>query len=157
MRPMTKTTPWFGKGLPGVQHPARRGEPATGRCASSCTHPAVRSSAASPAPPYWDWFYVDLFWLREDVRGQGHGHRLIELAENEARKRGASRVYLDTFSFQAPDFYRDHGDQVFGELPDFLAGIGATSSRRRSERNSFMPFPPSRTWGTVTRTPKAGT
>jgi GNAT superfamily N-acetyltransferase len=71
---------------------------------------------------YWDWFYVDLFWLREDVRGQGHGHRLIELAENEARERGARAVYLDTFSFQAPDFYRDHGYEVFGELTDFPRG-----------------------------------
>jgi GNAT superfamily N-acetyltransferase len=71
---------------------------------------------------YWDWFYIDLFWLREDVRGQGHGHRLIEMAEDEARKRGAHSVYLDTFSFQAPDFYRDHGYEVFGELTEFPRG-----------------------------------
>jgi hypothetical protein len=29
---------------------------------------------------------------------------------------------LDTFSFQAPDFYKQHGYQVFGELQDFPSG-----------------------------------
>jgi N-acetylglutamate synthase-like GNAT family acetyltransferase len=41
------------------------------------------------------------------------------MAENEARKRGAKHVFLDTFSFQAPGFYTQHGYQVFGELKDF--------------------------------------
>lgn len=71
---------------------------------------------------YWDWLYIDLFWLRQDVRGQGHGHRLIEMAEAEARRRGARAAYLDTFSFQAPDFYLEHGYEVFGELADFPRG-----------------------------------
>jgi hypothetical protein len=43
-------------------------------------------------------------------------------AKDEARKRGAKNVYLDTFSFQAPDFYQRHGYQVFGELADFPPG-----------------------------------
>jgi GNAT superfamily N-acetyltransferase len=71
---------------------------------------------------YWDWFYIDLLWLREDLRGHGYGHRLLTLAEDEARQRGAKSAYLDTFSFQAPDFYKQHGYQVFGELHDFPHG-----------------------------------
>jgi GNAT superfamily N-acetyltransferase len=71
---------------------------------------------------YWDWFYVDLLWVREDLRGLGHGHRLLAAAEEEARQRGATNVYLDTFSFQAPDFYQQHGYHVFGELPEFPPG-----------------------------------
>lgn len=71
---------------------------------------------------YWDWLYVDLMWLREDLRGRGYGHRLLELVEDEARQRGATQVYLDTFSFQAPEFYKRHGYKVFGELKDFPAG-----------------------------------
>lgn len=71
---------------------------------------------------YWGWFYIDLLWVREDFRGRGFGHRLLTIAENEARKRGANNAYLDTFSFQAPDFYRQHGYQVFGELQDFPTG-----------------------------------
>ncbi|MCB8922777.1 MAG: GNAT family N-acetyltransferase [Ardenticatenaceae bacterium] len=52
---------------------------------------------------------VDLMWIEEELRGQGYGHRLTQI-ENEARKRGAEQVYLDTFSFQAPEFYKQHGD-----------------------------------------------
>ena len=71
---------------------------------------------------YWNWLYVDLLWLEEKMRGQGYGHQLMVKAEDEARKRGAKKAYLDTFSFQAPDFYKQHGYQVFGELSDFPAG-----------------------------------
>ncbi len=71
---------------------------------------------------YWDWFYLDLLWVKEELRGQGYGHRLLMLAENRARERGAKNAYLDTFSFQAPDFYSQHGYQVFGELADFPRG-----------------------------------
>ena len=71
---------------------------------------------------YWDWLYVDLLWLKEELRGQGHGHRLLTAAEEEARKRGAKNAYLDTFSFQAPDFYKQHGYQVFGTLDGFPVG-----------------------------------
>ena len=71
---------------------------------------------------YWDWLYIDLMWVKEELRGSGYGHRLLTLAEDEARKRGAKKVHLDTFSFQAPDFYKKYGYQVFGELQEFPPG-----------------------------------
>lgn len=71
---------------------------------------------------HWDWFHLDLMWIKEELRGRGYGHRLLVAAEEEARRRGAKNAYLDTFSFQAPDFYRQHGYQVFGELRDFPPG-----------------------------------
>ena len=71
---------------------------------------------------YWNWLYIDLMWIKEEHRRCGYGHRLLALAEEEARKRGAKNAYLDTFSFQAPDFYKKHGYRVFGELPDFPSG-----------------------------------
>ena len=71
---------------------------------------------------YWNWFYVNLMWITEGLRGRGYGHRLLTLAEEEARRRGAEYAYLDTFSFQAPGFYEKHGYEVFGELSDFPPG-----------------------------------
>lgn len=71
---------------------------------------------------YWDWFHLDLLWITEELRGRGYGQRLLAIAEDEARRRGVKHVYLDTFSFQAPEFYKHHGYQVFGVLPNFPAG-----------------------------------
>jgi ribosomal protein S18 acetylase RimI-like enzyme len=71
---------------------------------------------------HYGWLYINLLWVKEELRGQGYGHRLLKLAEEEARKRGARNAYLDTFSFQAPDFYKQHGYEVFGELQDFPVG-----------------------------------
>lgn len=71
---------------------------------------------------YWGWLYVDLLWVEENLRGEGYGHRLLTQLEEDARDLGAKHAYLDTFSFQAPDFYQDHGYEVFGELTDFPVG-----------------------------------
>jgi len=71
---------------------------------------------------YWNWLFINLMWIKEELRGRGYGQRLLKLAEEEARKRGATNAYLDTFSFQAPGFYKRNGYQVFGELHDFPPG-----------------------------------
>ncbi|MCP4427876.1 MAG: GNAT family N-acetyltransferase, partial [Chloroflexi bacterium] len=71
---------------------------------------------------FFGWFHVDLLWVKEELRGQGYGRRLLARVEEGARQRGAKNAYLDTFSFQAPDFYKKLGYEVFGELPDFPAG-----------------------------------
>ncbi len=71
---------------------------------------------------YWGWFYVDLLWVKEGLRGRGYGHSLLTAAEEEARQRGAKHAYLDTFSFQVPEFYKQHDYEVFGELQDFPPG-----------------------------------
>jgi len=71
---------------------------------------------------YWDWLYINLMWIREDLRGQGYGARLLALAEEEGLRRGARQSHLDTFSVQALEFYRKFGYQVFGQLENFPAG-----------------------------------
>jgi GNAT superfamily N-acetyltransferase len=74
------------------------------------------------AEAYWEWLYIDLLWVEEQLRRQGFGHLLLIAAEQEAMRLGAKHAYLDTFSFQAPEFYKRHGYEVFGELQDFPIG-----------------------------------
>ena len=71
---------------------------------------------------YWNWLFVDLLWIEAPLRGQGFGHQLLTQLEDDARQLGAKHAYLDTFSFQVPYFYQDHGYEVFGELADFPPG-----------------------------------
>lgn len=68
------------------------------------------------------WLYISTLWVAESVRGSGCGSRLMEHIEREAAERGCANVYLDTFSFQAPEFYRKLGYSIFGELKDFPPG-----------------------------------
>jgi len=74
------------------------------------------------AETYFEWLYVDLLWVKTELRGRGYGHQLLEAVERKAQKYGAKNAYLDTFSFQAPIFYEQHGYQTFGELQDFPPG-----------------------------------
>ncbi|CAB3764352.1 GCN5 family acetyltransferase [Burkholderia sp. MSh2] len=62
-------------------------------------------------------FFIELFYLPEALRGGGFGSRLLREAEAEAKRRGCARAVLYTISFQAPDFYRKHGYEAFGEVP----------------------------------------
>lgn len=71
---------------------------------------------------FWDWFHIDLLWIPEELRGQGYGKQLLAQIESEAKKRGAKNIFLDTFSFQAPEFYKKFGYRIFGELKDFPPG-----------------------------------
>ena len=74
------------------------------------------------AEVYWEWLYIDLLWVKEELRGQGYGHQILETVEKEAQQLGAKNAYLDTFSFQSPGFYEDLGYEVFGELESFPPG-----------------------------------
>lgn len=68
------------------------------------------------------WLFIELLVVPEQVRGQRMGSQLMDMAENLARERGCVGVWLDTFDFQAPDFYRKHGYESFGQLDDYPPG-----------------------------------
>ena len=62
-------------------------------------------------------FFIDLFFLPPELRGEGLGTEILRRAEDEARARGCRTAVLYTISFQAPDFYRKQGWTSFGEVP----------------------------------------
>lgn len=59
-------------------------------------------------------FFIDLFFLPDRLRGSGVGSRVLEVAEQEARRRGCGTAALYTINFQAPGFYERRGYQRFG-------------------------------------------
>ncbi|MBW4672075.1 MAG: GNAT family N-acetyltransferase [Cyanomargarita calcarea GSE-NOS-MK-12-04C] len=74
------------------------------------------------AETYWGWMFISHLWVKEALRGQGYGRKLMVLAEEEAKKRGYFNIFLDTFSFQAVGFYQKLGYEIFGTLEDFPQG-----------------------------------
>jgi GNAT superfamily N-acetyltransferase len=60
--------------------------------------------------------FIDLVYLPPSLRGSGTGSRILAMAEEEGRRRGCSKAVLFTISFQAPEFYKKLGWQVFGEI-----------------------------------------
>ncbi len=60
--------------------------------------------------------FIDMIFLPESLRRTGIGSRVLAMAEEEGRRRGCSKAVLYTISFQAPEFYKRLGWQVFGEI-----------------------------------------
>ncbi|MBL8311359.1 MAG: GNAT family N-acetyltransferase [Burkholderiales bacterium] len=52
---------------------------------------------------------VQQLWVDESHRRQGIGVALMRAFESRAREHGCEDFFLETFSFQAPDFYRALG------------------------------------------------
>lgn len=77
------------------------------------------------------WLFIDWLWVSPQRRGEGLGSALLEKAEAGARDRGCIGAYVDTYSFQAPDFYRAHGYEEFGRLEDMPPGHACIWLKKR--------------------------
>ena len=63
---------------------------------------------------FGNWLCVHYLFVSEKLRGKGVGSELLNAAESEAKRRGCKYAFVDTFSFQAPEFYKKHGyNEVF--------------------------------------------
>ncbi|MFF8944257.1 GNAT family N-acetyltransferase [Streptomyces sp. NPDC014864] len=70
------------------------------------------------------WLHVTYLWVDARHRGAGLGSHLLSRAEHLSRtERGCTAARLETWDFQAPDFYRRHGYDVVCVIPDYPPGL----------------------------------
>lgn len=70
----------------------------------------------------WNIMYVDVLYVEEFCRGKGYGKILLTKAEEKAKQNGGYMSHLDTFDWQAKEFYENIGYEVFGILDDCPRG-----------------------------------
>jgi GNAT superfamily N-acetyltransferase len=68
------------------------------------------------------WLYIRVLWINEPLRGHGYGTQLLQVAEDEARQLGCRHAHLETFSFQASEFYPRFGYEIIATLEDYPPG-----------------------------------
>lgn len=66
-----------------------------------------------------NWLFVKYLWVSEELRGQNIGSQILKQAEEVAKERGCKYAFLDTFSFQAPEFYKKYGYQEVFALEEY--------------------------------------
>ncbi len=70
----------------------------------------------------YSWLFIDWLWVSASSRGAGIGSLLMDKVEAVACERGCRGAYLETFSFQAPAFYRSRGFEEFGRIDGYPPG-----------------------------------
>jgi len=61
------------------------------------------------AETFGNWLEIEYLFVKEELRGQGIGSKLLQQAETEAKNRNCRFAFVNTYQFQAPDFYKMHG------------------------------------------------
>jgi GNAT superfamily N-acetyltransferase len=70
----------------------------------------------------WHWLTVDIMWVDESWRGRGLGRALLSAIEAEGLERGCRWAKLNTWDFQAPEFYKGCGYYEYGREVDYPPG-----------------------------------
>jgi ribosomal protein S18 acetylase RimI-like enzyme len=76
------------------------------------------------------WLKINVAIVDEDLRGRGVGTLLLNAAEKFAADSGARGIWLETFDWQAPGFYKQHGYEQYARLENYIAGQGLTFLKR---------------------------
>ena len=71
------------------------------------------------AETFGNWLEIEYLFVEEELRGQGIGSKLLQQAENEAKNRNCRFAFVNTYQFQAPDFYQKHGYKEVFTLQDY--------------------------------------
>jgi GNAT superfamily N-acetyltransferase len=86
----------------------------------------------------YGWLFIELLYVALSDRRRGLGSRLLAAVESAAREQGCMGVWLTSYTFQAPGFYKKHGYEEFGELESSVSK-GAADIRLGFFRKLFRP------------------
>ena len=75
--------------------------------------------------------YLRFVFVPAELRGHGCGTMLMRAVEKEAIARGCTQIVLETYDFQAPDFYRKLGFTALSAVPDYPRGHQRLTMLRR--------------------------
>ena len=70
--------------------------------------------AGMVAETFGNWLEIEYLYVRDDLRGQ-----ILEMAEKESKTRGCKYSFVNTFNFQAPNFYEKHGYKEVFALKEY--------------------------------------
>jgi GNAT superfamily N-acetyltransferase len=70
----------------------------------------------------WGILHVELLYVYDQYREHGIASMLLEHVEKIARSHRCHLAHLDTFDFQAKNFYLKHGYSIFGVLENAPQG-----------------------------------
>ena len=69
--------------------------------------------------PFWEQLHIKYLFVEENYRGQGHARQLMDHALKFGKKRGCQFAFVETMSFQAPDFYQKMGFVIEFSRPGY--------------------------------------
>ena len=79
---------------------------------------------------FGNWLCIQFLFVSESLRGQGIGSRLLDAVESEARQRGCKYAFVDSFSFQAPAFYKNMDTERFSPSKNIHTPEKGTITRK---------------------------
>jgi GNAT superfamily N-acetyltransferase len=85
---------------------------------------------------FFNWLDAELVWVEKPFRRSGIGKFVLQQAEEQARNRCLTGIYLWTQSWQAPDFYRKLGYEQFAEFDNFPPATSGSASESICEPNA---------------------
>ena len=65
------------------------------------------------------WLRIQIVAVSPEARRSGIGRQLVLESEREARMRGCDFAYVDTMSYQSPEFYIRLGYSEVGRIPNW--------------------------------------
>jgi len=71
----------------------------------------------------YDYLFINILFVDKEYRGQQIATVLMDLIEEDAKKRGVLNLYLTTFEFQALGFYKKRGYVEVMSIDDYPIGF----------------------------------